>query len=84
MTNPTRAGVRVNDATAFTSQRPADRSEYNVDMFWIGTALTLVAVMVVVAVILAKRQAADHDGKRAVADLGSVSTSWITEHRTER
>lgn len=57
---------------------------YNVVMFWIGTALTLIALMVVVAVIFAKRQAADHDGKRAVADLGSVSNSWITEHRTER
>jgi hypothetical protein len=36
------------------------------------------------AVIFAKRQAANRDGKRAVPDLGSVSNSWITEHRTER
>ena len=57
---------------------------YNVDMFWLTIAFTLVAVVVVMTVIFAKRQAADHDGKRAVADLGSVSNSWITEHRTER
>ena len=51
-------------------------------MLWI--ALTVVALMVVVAVILAARKTANRDGKRAVADLGSVSNSWITEHRTER
>ena len=50
----------------------------------IANAMELVAVMVVMAVILATRQAANRDGKRAVADLGSVSNSWITEHRTER
>ena len=53
-------------------------------MFWIGTALTLVAVMVVVAVILAKRQAANRDGNRSVADLGSVSSGWLTENKRNR
>ena len=53
-------------------------------MFWIDTAMALVAVMVVVAVILAKRQAANRDGKRAVADLGSVSSGWLTENKRDR
>jgi hypothetical protein len=53
-------------------------------MLWIGAAMALVAVMVVVAIIVAKRQAADRDGKRAIADLGSVSNGWLTENRRER
>lgn len=53
-------------------------------MFWIGTAMALVAVMVVGAVIVAKRQAANRDGKRAIADLGAVSNSWLTDNRRER
>ena len=53
-------------------------------MFWIAIALTLVSLMVVGAVVLAKRQTANRDGKRAIADLGSVSNSWLTDNRRER
>jgi hypothetical protein len=49
-------------------------------MSWIAIALTLV----VVAVIFAKRQAANRDGKRSVADLGAVSSGWLNENRRER
>jgi hypothetical protein len=46
-------------------------------MLWIGTAVTLVAGIVALRmVILAKRPA-------GVDDLGSVSNRWITEHRVE-
>ena len=46
-------------------------------MLWIGTALTLVAgILVLVVVILAKRPADVHE-------LGSVSGRWIAEHRVD-
>ena len=50
-------------------------------MLWISIAMALVAVMVVVAVIVAKRQADNRDGKRSIADLGAVSNSWLSENR---
>ena len=53
-------------------------------MFWIGITIALVAVMVVVAVIVATRQAANRDGKHSVADLGSVSNNWLTENKRDR
>jgi hypothetical protein len=43
-------------------------------MFWIGIGLTLLAGMVLIAVILARRPA---------HDLGSVSDRWIAEHRVD-
>jgi len=46
-------------------------------MLWIGTALTLVAgVVVLMVVVFAKRPA-------NVEDLGSVSAHWIAAHRVE-
>ena len=53
-------------------------------MFWLAVAMALVAVMAVVAVIVAKRQADNRDGKRSIADLGSVTNSWLSENRRER
>lgn len=43
-------------------------------MFWMGIAVTLVAGIIVIAVILARRP---------VYDLGTVSDHWIAEHRVE-
>jgi hypothetical protein len=48
-------------------------------MLWIGTAVTLVAGIVALRMVLAKRPA-------DVDELGSVSDHWIAEHenRVER
>lgn len=43
-------------------------------MLWIGTAVILVAGIVALAVLLARRSI-------AVAELGSVSDQWIARHR---
>ena len=43
-------------------------------MFWMGIGVMLIAGIVVIAVILAKRGA---------DDLGSVSDRWIAEHRVD-
>jgi hypothetical protein len=46
-------------------------------MLWIGTALTVVAGLVVLIVALFAKRAPD------VKDLGSVSAHWIAAHRVE-
>ena len=43
-------------------------------MFWLARALTLLAGITVMAVIL---------GKRPVRGLGSVSEHWIAQHRAD-
>jgi hypothetical protein len=46
-------------------------------MVWIGTAVTLVAgIVALIVVILAKRPA-------DVDDLGAVSDHWIAQHRVD-
>ena len=45
-------------------------------MLWIGTAATLVAGIVAMAVTFAKRPA-------DVDELGSMSNQWIAEHRVD-
>ena len=42
-------------------------------MFWIGLGVTLVAAIVVMAVVV----------KRPADDLGSVSDHWIAQHRVD-
>jgi len=43
-------------------------------MVWLGIALTLVASVVIITAVVAKRSA---------ADLGSVSNHWIAQHRAD-
>lgn len=43
-------------------------------MLWMGIALALVASVVIVAAVAAKRSA---------ADLGSVSNHWVAQHRAD-
>jgi hypothetical protein len=43
-------------------------------MFWTGIGIIIIAGIVVIVVILAKRGA---------DDLGSVSDRWIAEHRVD-
>jgi hypothetical protein len=45
-------------------------------MFWIETAVTLVAAIVLVMLVMLV--------KRPAEDLGSVSDHWVAEHRAER
>jgi hypothetical protein len=46
-------------------------------MFWIGTAVTLVAGIVALLAVLLTKRPAD------VNELGSVSAHWIAEHRVD-
>ncbi len=43
-------------------------------MVWMGIALALVASVVIIAAVVARRSA---------ADLGSVSNHWIAQHRAD-
>ena len=46
-------------------------------MLWIGTAVTLVAGMVALTLVILAKRPADVD------TLGSVSDHWIAEHRVD-
>ena len=46
-------------------------------MLWIGTAVTLVAGMVALTLVILAKRPAD------VGTLGSVSDHWIAEHRVD-
>jgi hypothetical protein len=46
-------------------------------MLWIGTAVTLVAGIVALMVVILAKRPADVD------KLGSVSNQWIAEHRVD-
>ena len=46
-------------------------------MLWIGTAVTLVAGIVALLVVILAKRPADVD------DLGSVSHHWLAEHRVD-
>jgi hypothetical protein len=46
-------------------------------MVWIGTAVTLVAGIVALMVVILAKRPADVD------DLGSVSNHWIADHRVD-
>jgi len=46
-------------------------------MLWIGTAVTLVAGVVALMVLILAKRPAD------VGELGSVSDRWIAEHRVD-
>ena len=49
----------------------------NATMFWIGTAVTLIAgIVALIVLILGKRPV-------AVGTLGSVSGRWIDDHRPD-
>jgi hypothetical protein len=45
-------------------------------MLWIGTAVTLVAGIVALTVVILAKRRADVD------ELGSVTDRWIAEHRS--
>ena len=46
-------------------------------MLWIGAAVTLVAGIVALMVVILAKRPADVD------DLGSVSDHWIAQHRVD-
>ena len=46
-------------------------------MFWIGTALTLVAGILALRVVTLSTRPADVD------ELGSMSNRWLAEHRVD-
>ena len=46
-------------------------------MLWIGTAVTLVAGIVALMVVILAKRPPDVD------DLGSVSDHWIAQHRVD-
>jgi hypothetical protein len=46
-------------------------------MFWIGTAVTLVAGIVALVLVVSVKRPAD------IGDLGAVSDRWIAEHRVD-
>ena len=46
-------------------------------MFWIGTALTLVAGILALMVVTLSARPTDED------ELGSMSSHWLAEHRMD-
>jgi cell division protein FtsX len=66
------AGRRFQQLRRATRGAPAQFAR--LPMLWMGIALALVASVLIVAAVVARRSA---------ADLGSVSNHWVAQHRAD-